>query len=459
MATGTTGLPHNIPFPKGGDQYALTGDLETMASQAAAAISNASDAVSWNRGTRIDPIDALTAKPGVYEFPSSAAARGITPALPAEAAFGGTLEIGAGTYYRTIKFTPIGTTERPKPIWQNEYNAGLGGWYGWHRVAPRPSELRTDLITVLGDSQSEAAVVGSWDETAAPLLTQTFDNQARSGDDTVAVGIRSGWIQPLVTVVGGSIPASGPVTLRSTEHLDTRENRVLTTGTLAGVEGTLRYDTGGQFTFTRLTTGDAVSVPGTARFATSYTTDASVVLIWMGGNDFNYGFTGVEGTVAEHVIAGYARAVSWTAQRGQVPIVAGTTNRLAAGPGTAGFAEVQQINDTLRRMFPGRFLDVQGYYSQHALTDAGLTPTTADQDAMDAGAIPPQLFLADGVHLTTAAHAAIGGKHIAPWLAAQGYATPVGTLPAPKPTPTSTTPGADDTDWTAMIAALNAAAA
>lgn len=458
MASGTTGAPHNIPFPKGGDQYALADDLETMASQAATAISTASDAASWNRGTRIDPIDALTARPGTYEFPSATAAQGITPALPAEAAFGGTLEIGAGTYYRTIKFTPIGTTERPKPIWQNEYNAGLGGWYGWHRVAPRTSQQRTDLITIIGDSQSEAAVVGSWDETADPLIGQSFDNQARSGDDTVAIGIRTGWIEPLVTVTGGQIPASGSVVLQATEALPTRENRVLTTGTVAGVAGSLRYDTAGRFTFTRSAAGDAVTVTGPTRFSTSYHSDAGVMLIWMGGNDFNFGFAGVEGSVAEHVIAGYRRAIEWARLRGHDVVVAGVTNRLSAGPGTDGFAQVRQVNGSLARDYPGRFLDVQGYYSQHALADAGLAPTASDQAAMVAGAIPPQLFLADGVHLTSAAHAAIGGKHIAPWLAAQGYATPVDPLPAPKPTPPPAQPE-QDTDWSAAIAALNTAAA
>lgn len=455
MASGSTGAPWNIPFPRGADNYALTGDLQTMASQTAVNLSNAVDEASWDRGTRVAPIDALTAKPGTYEFPSAVAAQGITPALPAEAAFGGTLEIGAGGFYRTITFTPIGTPERPKPVWRNEYNAGLGGWYGWHRVAPRTSQQRTDLVTVIGDSQSEAAVDGSWDEFAAPLITQSFDNQARSGDDTTAIGIRTGWIEPLVTVAGGQIPASGSVVLQSAGTLPTRENRVLTTGTIAGVAGSLRYDTAGQFTFTRSTAGDAVTVTGPTRFTTSYHSDAGAMLIWMGGNDFNYGFTGAEGTVAEHVIAGYRRALEWARGLGYDVAVAGVTNRLAAGPGTDGFAQVQQVNDTLARMFPGRFLDVQGYYSQHALADAGLTPTTADTEAMEAGAIPPQLFLADGVHLTTAAHGAIGENFIAPWLVAQGLATATGSIPALKPLPSRSQ---DVDDWSAAITALNAAA-
>lgn len=36
MATGSTGAPWNLPFPVGADNYALTGDLQAMASQTAA---------------------------------------------------------------------------------------------------------------------------------------------------------------------------------------------------------------------------------------------------------------------------------------------------------------------------------------------------------------------------------------------------------------------------------------
>lgn len=42
MASGSTGAPHNIPFPVGTDQYALTGDLQAMASQIATRFSQVS---------------------------------------------------------------------------------------------------------------------------------------------------------------------------------------------------------------------------------------------------------------------------------------------------------------------------------------------------------------------------------------------------------------------------------
>lgn len=413
----------------------LIRDGDDAISNNAVASNKAATAVRWYHGRLPNPAPVATLRPGVYDVSTYAESHRIDPPLPAEWRGSGTLVVYPGTTSRTVEWSPIGTTIRPKPIIRNEYNSGLTPpWYGWRRVdadALRPPELNTDLITVFGDSQSEAAVVGSWDEYAGPLIEQALYNQARSGDDTVAIGIRAGWVQPLVTVSGGVIPASGSVTLHSDEQITTRENRVLIGATVAGVGGSLRYDTAGQFTFTRSTAGDPVTVAGPVRVVSAFSTSASVILVWMGGNDFNGGYMGSASTIADHVIAGYQQAVAWGAEKGQAVVVAGVTNRLSDGPGTPAFAEVQDINRRLRENHPAQFLDVQGYYSEHAIYDAGLTPTQADLDAMAQGAIPPQLFLADGVHLTTAAHEAMGAHRIAPWLVARGYATPATAVPPP----------------------------
>lgn len=412
-------------------------DLRQLAQTTDVAIDTARqqavDEAKWDQGPRTAPLDLLTARPGPYHFPTWSSAGGITPALPEEAQGGGTVELFGSTAHRLARWSPVGITENPKPVWQNEYNVGLGEWYGWHRISKEePPQLRTDLITIIGDSQSEAAVVGSWDEFAGPLIEQTFVNIARSGDDTVAIGIRAGWLQPLVTVVGGIIPSSGSVTLRTAENLTTRENRSLIGATVAGVPGAVEYTSGGDFTFTRTETGAPVVVSGSVRIISSYSTAAATILVWMGGNDFNGNFSGSASSIADHVVTGYQQAVEWGAEKGQTVVVAGVTNRLAAGPGTDGFAQVQDINRRLRENHPGQFLDVQGYYSQHAIYDAGLTPNVDDLEAMGQGAIPPQLFLADGVHLTSAAHEAMGAHRIAPWLVARGYATPVTAVPAPE---------------------------
>lgn len=64
MATGSTGAPHNIPFPKGTDRYVLAGDLEAMASQTAArlnALSSKIDDTDWSAA--ITALNAAAQRP------------------------------------------------------------------------------------------------------------------------------------------------------------------------------------------------------------------------------------------------------------------------------------------------------------------------------------------------------------------------------------------------------------
>lgn len=299
-----------------------------------------------------------------------------------------------------------------------------------------PKLRNTGMITILGDSQSERSST-SWDQAAATALTDTtFVNHARSGDESNTVLIREGIIRPVFRVTGEVIPASGTVTLTTDQPLQVRENRSIIGGTLNGVGGSLTFVSGRTWQFTRSTAGDEVPSPGWHEFTSSYgpggnaQTNAHALIAWFGGNDFAYNMSGQERDIADHIIGNYRRFIEYCNEHGYHPIIAGVTNRLAAGFATLGFAMIQRINAELRRMFPDIFLDVQAYYVERAIYDAGLTPTQADLDAMSRGEIPPQLFLADGVHLLPAAHAAIGQYWIAPWLAEKGYGRTTTVQPA-----------------------------
>lgn len=386
----------------------------------------------WYRGFAPSGLNAATASPGTYYVSTYATSGSIVPTIPGQYRGGGQLEIGPGTAFKVIEWSPVGTSITPKPVLRNEYNSGLGGWQGWHLISPEAQvEQRRDQIAVWGDSHSDPAVVGSWDEAAQPLILESLENVARSGDSSNEQLISRGVIRPRFTVTGGQIPASGAVTLTTDwHHLVIRADRLIVAGYLGGVAGSLRHIADGEFRFTRASAGDAVPVSAPVEFVSAYTTAAATVLVWFGGNDFTYGHIGHERSIAAHLVANYQRADRFLAANGQVALVAGVTNRLDAGPGTEGFAQVQEVNATLAEMFPGRFLDVQGYYSQHALSDMGVTPNPEDEAAMAGGAIPPALFI-DNVHVSAAAHAAIGAHYIAPWLVAAGYATPAGPMELP----------------------------
>lgn len=334
-----------------------------------------------------------------------------------------------GVYRQTASMKITGVYDSIEMYRDSLLVGGVVTFGGEWRSARDTISRDTSMITIIGDSQSERSVT-SWDVYAgAKLDGTTFVNHARSGDESNTVLFREG-INPIICrVEGGVIPASGSVQLTTSMYIQERDNRLLIGGTLNNIAGTLTYVSPGVLTFTRSTAGSSVNVPSFTEFRSSWgpggssATTAHALLAWFGGNDFNYEAIGQERTIADHVIGNYRRFVDYCLANGYQPIIAGVTNRLTALAGSDGFAMVQRINRELRRMFPNIFLDVQAYYVERAIYDAGLTPTAADLEAMSRGEIPPQLYVAgDPVHLTPAAHQAIGEYWIAPWLALKGYA-------------------------------------
>lgn len=95
----------------------------------------AASAARYDRGPFPLNGNMATLAPGAYDVRTYAVAQSAQPALPAEARAGGSLIISPGTTYKTVEFVPVGMTERPVPVWRNEFNVNLTPqWLGWHRV-------------------------------------------------------------------------------------------------------------------------------------------------------------------------------------------------------------------------------------------------------------------------------------------------------------------------------------
>ena len=105
-----------------------------------------------------------------------------------------------------------------------------------------------------------------------PLLGVDVVNFGKGGWASTDIAVRLGAVQPLLTVAGNRIPASGPVTVTAispaTDYRDNNTGGPITwTRTLAGVPGTLTHnqDPAESWVFTRTTAGSAVTCqPGTA---------------------------------------------------------------------------------------------------------------------------------------------------------------------------------------------------
>ncbi|WPH18236.1 hypothetical protein [Variovorax paradoxus] len=100
-------------------------------------------------------------------------------------------------------------------------------------------------------------------------ITVPAYNFGRSADTSLAIASRYGAYESLYTVAGGSIPASGPVTVVNVGKGNVVSKfanvAASTVVWLNGVFGTLSFDGDSTTTFTRMTSGSAVPSPGSVR--------------------------------------------------------------------------------------------------------------------------------------------------------------------------------------------------
>ena len=162
MATGTTGGKWNIPYPVGSDDYALTSDLQAMASQVALGLNDMDSEVDSKVGvttlTASDHLDTLT-KPGIYEVPTAQVATAI--GFPTNAPGGVRVEptgySGAnGTIVRQTAWGYLANTA----FQRTRLASGL--WNSWD-----PGTLRADL----GGAAGHETRLGRWLATNPPVYT------------------------------------------------------------------------------------------------------------------------------------------------------------------------------------------------------------------------------------------------------------------------------------------------
>lgn len=372
-------------------------------------------------------IDTLTT-PGLYPVPTFAIAASLFPAVPSPG--GGVLEVtGDGAVFTVQQWRPAGASTTLNPVYQREKNPS--GWTSFHRVDAGATDTSRVALTAWGDSLTEGSDVSgvwpatdAWPAKLAPALPGvTVTNNGRSGDTMNEILLRAGALELWVSVVGGSIPASGSVAVTTSQVFKLRDNRSFGC-TIAGVSGTLVHLTNETWQFNRYLTGAVTNVSGKVKMVSNFSgKDGEITIIWGGRNDVTLGKTGMEQSVADHVVAGYQAAVEWLAPRMKHIAIAGVTTATDEPAGSARFLIVKEINDRLRAMYPGKFADVQSYLVNKALADMGLTPTAADTAATNAGTIPPQLYATgDNIHFSKAAAANLATKFFAPYVLGKGWA-------------------------------------
>lgn len=144
-------------------------------------------------------------------------------------------------------------------------------------------------------------------------------------------------------------------------------------------------------------------------------------IIWLGINDNTYGITGLEATVADHIVAAHQRFVAWLTPQVKQFMILGIHSRTTETTGTAGHATVLDVNRRLRELYPGNFKSIQDYLRGPALADLGVTPTQDDLDKIAAGTVTPSALAAgDQTHISKATAAVLPAKFFKPYLTGKG---------------------------------------
>jgi len=291
-------------------------------------------------------------------------------------------------------------------------------------------------VATLGDSLTAGydSVTGNWAagqswpaqlQTLVPAGVTIF-NRGIAGWTVDEIAIEVGAFPFDVTVVGGTIPATGPVDLTTAQTPGWTGSSNIRSfhGSLAGIPGTIRKNDGNALIFTRTTDGTAKAVSGLQRFTANWDVHRSdTLIIFIGRNDVSNNVIGGEANVVDHVVAGTQRLVDYLTVDLKQVLLVGTITKTSETSGSAGYNTVTAINAALAAKYGPRFTDVRRYLIDKAIYDLGITPTTADLAAIAADTLPPSI-MADDTHYNQATAALLASKVFNPYLQTRGWLTP-----------------------------------
>lgn len=236
-----------------------------------------------------------------------------------------------------------------------------------------------------------------WPRIVSRVLKRPLFDRAIAGQSAKQVLARQGGPFPLLTLDGDEIPETGPVdvTARSVAFVRNFGSDAVRqiSGTLVGVHGTIHMDPSagqgvdGPYTFVRTTDGIAMPCPPNSPFITdSAQHDQDLLqIIWVGRNGI-VDLPNVPDLIAD--------SLDYNPLGRFMIIGVCTLMDNSEGKGTTNYNTIVAYNNAMKAKYGGRFFDVRRYMIDDALADAGITPTTADLEAIEDDRIPVR-FAAD----------------------------------------------------------------
>ncbi|AIX99761.1 hypothetical protein ART_0163 [Arthrobacter sp. PAMC 25486] len=254
-------------------------------------------------------------------------------------------------------------------------------------------------ITIWGSSSAER--IGTALAAALAGTGATFHNEGKGAETSQHISARLGSVPASLTVSGGSIPASGAVTVTAANMPNSAEMKPFT-GTLNGVRGTLS-STSTVFSFTRTTAGAATPVTSGTAFIPIVGTASRqhVTLLWTGKNNLSGAGSAPLVTDQTHAAFNY---LSPLVKR---VLVLGHFVDTAQTSGSTQWTNVRTVNAALAALYGDLFLDVDAYLCSPQLwVDTGISPTPTDLQHQADGIKPPSIAHDSG-HMNAAGYTSV----------------------------------------------------
>lgn len=287
------------------------------------------------------------------------------------------------------------------------------------------AHLHSTDIECWGDSLTHGDTVGVTtpypDALAALLPSRTVNNRGLSGRTSLQVATAQGGVPSMLTVASNTIPASGSVSVTTTQNgnFSTKGNAgtLNFTGTLYGIHGTLAVDhngttpeEAGASTFTRTTAGAETLIPDHTPFIPDSAASArGLPVLWVGRNDvisYKAGVTNYDNDFILQNIEAMIAAVKPIDKRFIVLTVTEASWEYVGAASQAdedAFNSILALNYEIMRRWPANAIDVR-----KALVNSYDSGAPADVTAFGRNQIPPSLQQ-DGLHLNDAGYAIVAG--------------------------------------------------
>jgi len=235
-------------------------------------VNQATPVLTWKPG----PIGVNMALSGL-QLNSVATAPGSSTALTGSYVYepaAGTIFGVSGPEALNVTFTPADTIDYTTAETSVSIDVAPFGVVCWGDSFTGGSEGIADTGSYPGDLQQ--------------VIDLPIVNEGVGGQNSTEIGEREGGVQTTVTVAGGVIPGSGPVTIAfpaGDAPVGSQGPWPGLYGTILGVHGIAQYYSVGRLIFTPTTPGNPVSAPGTPPFLVDTPYAGYLPIFWEGTNN------------------------------------------------------------------------------------------------------------------------------------------------------------------------------